>query len=222
MSSRVLTGEQARRALPMRWDVAPGSVQPSGASSQAPAAPSAETTLERRLAELEAEAASREAQARRMGFEEGQAAARRSLEGLFHEAMERMARSLAELTGLRQRLRQQAEEDLVRLATAIARRILRRELSTDPEAILGLVKAAFDRIEGREILRVRLHPEDARLVERRLGDLGTPERVELVADRSLERGALLIETERGELDASVETQLDEIERGLADLIRRQP
>jgi len=222
MSSRVLTGEQARRALPMRWDVTPASAGSAGATARPPEAPTADPALERRLAELEAEAAAREAQARKVGFEEGQAAARRSLEGQFNEAMERLARSVAELTGLRRRLRRQTEEDLVRLATAIARRILRRELSLDPHAILGLVKAAFDRIEVREILRVRLHPEDARAVGACLADLGVPERVELVADRRLERGALLIETERGELDASVETQLDEIERGLADLIRRQP
>jgi flagellar assembly protein FliH len=129
---------------------------------------------------------------------------------------------VAELASLRQRLRRETEEDLVRLAVAIARRILRREISTDPEAILGLVKAAFDRIDAREVIRLRAHPEDARTLEASFADLGLPERIEVIADKKLERGALLIETERGELDASVETQLEEIERGFADLIRRQP
>jgi flagellar assembly protein FliH len=59
-------------------------------------------------------------------------------------------------------------------------------------------------------------------LEASFADLGLPERIEVIADKKLERGALLIETERGELDASVETQLEEIERGFADLIRRQP
>ena len=38
----------------------------------------------------------------------------------------------------------------------------------------------------------------------------------LVADGTLERGAIVIETGRGNLDASLEAQLGEIGRGLAD------
>ena len=38
----------------------------------------------------------------------------------------------------------------------------------------------------------------------------------LIADGTLERGAILVETARGKLDASLETQLTEIGRGLAD------
>ncbi len=221
MSSRVLTGDEAERVRPMQWEIAPGAGR-SGEDARAPqGVPGLETALERRLAELEAQAAAREAQARRAGFEEGEAAARRSLEEAYREALQRAARATAELAGLRRRLRQQAEEDLVRLAVAIARRILRRELSTDPQALLGLVKAALERIDAREVLRLRVHPEDARTLESSFADLGVPERIEVLADRRLERGALLIETERGELDGSVDTQLAEIERGLADLIRRQ-
>lgn len=221
MSSRVLTGEEAERVRPIQWEIAPGAGR-SREDARAPhGAPGLETTLERRLAELEAQAAARETQARRAGFEEGQAAARRNLEETYRQALERAARATAELAGLRRRLRQQAEEDLVRLAVAIARRILRRELSTDPQALLGLVKAALERIDAREVLRLRVHPEDARTIESSFADLGVPERIEVLADRRLERGALVVETERGELDGSVETQLAEIERGLADLIRRQ-
>ena len=44
------------------------------------------------------------------------------------------------------------------LALAIARRILHRELTVAPEALLGLVKAALEKIGGREIHRVRVSP----------------------------------------------------------------
>lgn len=224
MSSRILAGEMAKAAAPMVWRP----VSPSAARTEPAQAPSASAAseeaaaLQARLSRLEAEIAARETQARKAGFEEGQAAARRSLEAPYREALGRAAQAVAELASLRQRLRRETEEDLVRLAVAIARRILRREISTDPEAILGLVKAAFDRIDAREVIRLRAHPEDARTLEASFADLGLPERIEVIADKKLERGALLIETERGELDASVETQLEEIERGFADLIRRQP
>jgi flagellar assembly protein FliH len=224
MSSRILAGEMAKAAAPMVWrpvSPAPARTEPAQAPSASAASEEA-AALQARLSRLEAEIAARETQARKAGFEEGQAAARRSLEAPYREALGRAAQAVAELASLRQRLRRETEEDLVRLAVAIARRILRREISTDPEAILGLVKAAFDRIDAREVIRLRAHPEDARTLEASFADLGLPERIEVIADKKLERGALLIETERGELDASVETQLEEIERGFADLIRRQP
>lgn len=222
MSSRVLTGEQAGRVRPISWEIAPGGGRAREEPLGAPGEATSEEALRQRLVELQAQAAAREAQARKAGFAEGQAAARQNLEAPYREALERAARSLGELAGYRRRLRREAEEDLVRLAVAIARRILRRELCTDPQAILGLVKAAFDRLDAREVLRIRVHPEDARTLESSFADLGVPERIEVLADRRLERGGLLVETERGELDASVATQLEEIERGLADLIRRQP
>ena len=42
----------------------------------------------------------------------------------------------------------------------------------------------------------------------------------MVPDASRELGTVIFETQRGNLDASVESQLQEIERGLADRLRR--
>lgn len=150
------------------------------------------------------------------GWREGEAAARRRLDAV----VERLARSVEELASLRARLRRQAEADLVHLAVAIARRILRRELTLDPEAIGGLVHAALQRLAGQEISRVRVHPELAAAVSRALAEGQGAPRADVVADARLEPGAVIFETERGDLDASVETQLAEIERGLADRLRK--
>jgi flagellar assembly protein FliH len=45
--------------------------------------------------------------------------------------------------------------------------------------------------------------------------------VEVVSDQSRELGSVIFETSRGNLDASVDSQLQEIERGLADRLRKQ-
>jgi flagellar assembly protein FliH len=50
--------------------------------------------------------------------------------------------------------------------------------------------------------------------------MGLPQRVELIADPGLERGSVILDSSRGALDVSVESQLAEIERGFADLVRR--
>jgi flagellar assembly protein FliH len=120
---------------------------------------------------------------------------------------------------MRQRLRHEAEEDVVALAIAIARRVLHREITMDPEALLGLAKAALEKIDVRELHRVRMHPQSAPLLQEYLEKIGLPRRVEVFADPGLERGAVILETGRGTLDASVESQLVEIERGFADMVR---
>lgn len=154
------------------------------------------------------------------GFQEGQEAARKEL-GAQLEAMSfRLARTIEEVSGMRQRFRHEAEEEVIALALAIARRILHRELTVAPEALLGVLKAALEKIEVREVHRVRVRPEDIPLVQQHLDRMGLPQRVELIADPALERGALILDSSRGALDASVETQLAEVERGFADLVRR--
>jgi flagellar biosynthesis/type III secretory pathway protein FliH len=45
--------------------------------------------------------------------------------------------------------------------------------------------------------------------------------VEVIADSSHELGSVIFETTRGNLDASVNSQLQEIERGLTDRLRKQ-
>ena len=109
---------------------------------------------------------------------------------------------------------------MVQLSLAIARRVLRRELAVDPEALHGLVLAALEKLAGQEICRVKVHPSHAAPVAAALPKPGAGPPIEVIADRSCEPGGIVFETARGNLDVSVESQLREIERGLADRLRR--
>lgn len=159
------------------------------------------------------------AAAHQRGFEEGQAAGRQSLAGQVEAMQLKLARSIEELAGSRLRYRREAEQDVVALALAVARRILHRELTVEPEALLGLVKAALDKLDARELHRVRVSRGDAAVVRQFFEQMGLPHRVEVIADASVVPGGVILESSRGQLDASVETQLSEIERGFADLVR---
>jgi flagellar assembly protein FliH len=155
-------------------------------------------------------------QAYQTGFQEGQAAVQREHEEVVRPVAERLTETLASFAELRTRARRESEEEIVELSIAIAKRILHRELTLDPEAVRGLVKVAIERIGSRELKRVRVHPAHSTLIQA-LVDRACPNRnVELVADPALEPGDVVFETERGDLDASVDSQLEEIRRGLAD------
>jgi flagellar assembly protein FliH len=211
MSSDVAPPDDPRPSAPITWRKveAPGCPKPTIADAAAPpTVPQPDPKLEERLKEAHA-----------AGIREGEAAGRNRAAAELHPVIERLAHAIEEISGLRARLRREAEADLVRLALAIARRILRRELAIDPDAIHGLVLGALEKLQSQEICRVRVHPAHAGLLSGCLRQMAPAAPVEVLPDPSREPGTVIFETEQGSLDASVESQLREIERGLSDRLR---
>jgi flagellar assembly protein FliH len=209
MSCKLLPPGEPRAGAPVVWRQVRGE---AGGTS-----PGAD--MAGRLARIEQECERLSKEAYQAGAREGEASGRKRALAELQPVMERLARSIEEIGGLRARLRGEAEADVVQLAMAIARRVLRRELAVDPEALRGLTLAALEKLQAQEIRRVRVHPSHAALVSSVLREK-TGGEIEVVADASRELGSVVFETTRGNLDASVESQLREIERGLADRLRR--
>ncbi|MBZ5591184.1 MAG: flagellar assembly protein FliH [Acidobacteriia bacterium] len=206
MSSRVLVRRKGAAGQPIAWQEAGASYAAAGrarwvAETSAPPSP-----------ELPPDA-------RQAAFREGEAAGRAAAQNEIRPLLERFAHTIEELAALRPRLREQAERDVVRLAVAIARRVVRRELTIDPQAVAGLAKAALEQLAAEERIRVRVHPEDEAAVRSSLAQTRRADAIEVTGDAALERGSAVFETGRGNLDASAETQLAEIERGLTDRLR---
>ena len=155
-------------------------------------------------------------QARREAFEQGFTAGRKDAEQQILPALGNIAVTTAELARLREKIREETLQDLVRLSTKIAERVIHREVVIDPDALAGLVKAAYAKAQVREIRRLKVHPSIEALVRRCLEQANAPKNLEIVSDAALQPGELFLETAQGTLDASVETQLREIERGLID------
>src|ERR1700686_5747849 len=63
----------------------------------------------------------------------------------------------------------EVERELLTLAMALARQIVRRELKTDPTQIIGIIREAIAAlpVAAREV-RVHLHPEDAAVMRENL------------------------------------------------------
>ena len=211
-TSRVLRPEELPVVKPIWWrGTAPAPQKESAARAEKPKAelpPQSDKDRER----IEQEAIER-------GFAEGKNVGKAQAEAEVQPVLERLTRCLAEISSLRPRVRRHAEQDLVKLSIAIARRILHRELTLDPESLEGLIKVALDKLESRELCRVRVHPDQEAAIHALLVRFSNSHKVELIADKSLHPGDVLLETAHGTIDASVDAQLNEIERGFADRLR---
>jgi flagellar assembly protein FliH len=205
MSSKILGRDQPEEAAPISWRTVTAAKDARARSSHQDA---------------EREIARKVDQARREAFAEGLAAGRQQAEEQLRPAVQGLAQTLDSLARLRENIREQATEDLVHLAVSIAARVIHRELAVDPDALAGLVRAAFLKLQSREINRVRMHPALEGMVRKTLEQSGSPKNLVLAADPSMKPSEVFFETSQGILDASVETQLREIERGLFDKLER--
>lgn len=174
-------------------------------------------------AKLRAELAERErrhqqeiAQVRRDAFAEGQRKMQEAVAAELSAAHNHIAQVLAELSTTKRKLRNDAEGEMVNLSLAIARRILHREISVDPEALHGLVHTAVQKLQNREISKISIYPAGADAVRSALERIGAAPAIQVVPDATLKNGSIIFETSFGDLDASVDSQLQEIGRGFAD------
>jgi len=158
------------------------------------------------------------ATARDAALREGETRARAQLEVAMRPIADRLNASIQEVIAQKPRLRKEVEEEAVRLALAIARRILRREVTIDSSALQGLVQVALERAGRQDIHRVIANPEQVQQIRSALAH-ATNRQIEIVPDSSRPPGTVILETARGSIDASIESQLQEIENGLADRLR---
>jgi flagellar assembly protein FliH len=226
MSSKVSVERRADHVRPFAWRTVAlnGETQDrrKGATdAKTPPAAAPSVIHESRVAELEKLAEKRAREAREAGRAEGEAQAKAQAQEEVRATIERLASAIAELDQYRVQLLRQTETDAVRLSIAIARRVLRRELTVDPAAIEGLVRAALERLQSQESCRVRMHPDLVPALRDCVERMGMEGRVEVISDAAQEPGAAVFETSRGSLNASIDSQLKEIERGLADRFQSQ-
>jgi len=132
------------------------------------------------------------------------------LAGMFHD----LARPFEVLDA-------EVERELLTLAMALARQIVRRELKTDPTQIIGIVRDAIAAlpVTARDV-RVHLHPEDAAVVREHLAPTESERAWTLVEDPVMARGGCQITTTTSRIDARLETRLAAILSELMGTERR--
>jgi flagellar assembly protein FliH len=185
---------------------APSPLAPSGPAAPVPSDESVAAEHQARLAALERDAFTKGyASGERAGLEAG---------GKRAEAMlRRVAQTIEELSGLRQTLIHETEREMAQLALTLARRIVHREVSLDPELAAALAHVALERLGTSTPATIRMNPADYTVVAQDGGRWGTAS-VTVVPDPSISRGGCLVETEFGSVDATIERQFDELSRAL--------
>ena len=116
----------------------------------------------------------------------------------------------------------QVEREVVRLALAIATRILHREALMDPLLLAGAVRVALGQLARSTEVRLKVPASEHEMWSEMLRLIpNLPLHPEVIADDMLATGDCLLETHLGSVDLGVRSQLAEIERGFFDLLEHR-
>jgi flagellar assembly protein FliH len=152
-----------------------------------------------------------QAEAYKEAFAQGLAEGREAGRGEVRTQVERLSAMLHDLTKPFEQLDADVERELLALAMALARQIVRRELKTDPTQIIGIIRDAIAAlpVAAREV-RVQLHPEDAAVVREHLAPTINERAWAIVEDPVMARGGCQITSTNSRIDARLETRLNTI------------
>lgn len=181
-------------------------------SAKSELGPVAVEDMEQRLAD---EVRSSFEAGRASGIEEGRATEHAAHAPAEMHRAEQLGRLLEDFGAERDRYLLAVEHEVVRLALAVASRILRREAQMDPLLLMGAVRAALGQLAGATEVRLHVPATDADLWKESIALLPNPPvRPVVIEEIDLRLGDCRLEASLGQADLGLRTQLDEIERVL--------
>jgi flagellar assembly protein FliH len=164
-------------------------------------------------AQVEARLAALEREAFAKGYEQGERAGLEAGGKRADAMLRRLAQTLDQLGDLRRTMIRETERQMVELALAIARRVVRREVALDQNLTLSMARLALERLGERTAATVRLHPDDLAATAAGRSEWNGSH-VTVVGDASVSRGGCRIESDFGSVDASIDAQFREVARAL--------
>lgn len=127
---------------------------------------------------------------------------------------------LNELCVFKQSLFSRCEREMVELSLAIARKVIQRETVIKEDGVLECLRAALRAVVAGGQIAVRVNPKDLDMVNANRAELarfsGAAKGMSVESDETISRGGCAISTNFGEIDATIETVLQEVEEKLND------
>ncbi|GAB3793956.1 flagellar assembly protein FliH [Virgibacillus kimchii] len=116
---------------------------------------------------------------------------------------------------------EKSEEKILDLAIHTAGRIMTLKLEEDPSAFLPIVKAAVKELKDQTIITIHVHPDYYLTVMEQKDELvrllEDDMKLSLYANENLDETGCMIHHPFGQIDAGVDTQLEQIRKALSEI-----
>lgn len=139
------------------------------------------------------------------------------------QRVEQLKMEFVELVLARRKVLASMEPEIVHLAVEIAEKIVGMELATGREIITGIVKQALATLKERDEIVIRVNPSEVDAVKANQpayeAMIEGLKRFEVLSDGAIEVGSCSIETNLGNVDARIATQLEAVRSGLDEMAK---
>ncbi|GHV65512.1 flagellar assembly protein FliH [Spirochaetia bacterium] len=163
---------------------------------------------EKKAAEDQGRSAGREE-----GFAEGKAEADRLIERV-HTVLERAQ-------GQRERILEETEQQIVDLVLLMTRKVVKIISETQKDVVRSNVTAALQKVKGRGNIIIRVNMADVKLTTEHVNNfiqkMEGVQGIQVAEDSTVDPGGCVIETDFGEIDARISSQLAELETKILEL-----
>ncbi|HEV7300456.1 MAG TPA: FliH/SctL family protein [Tepidisphaeraceae bacterium] len=154
------------------------------------------------------------AQGTKQGLEQGAAAALAEHRAALTAALNALTTAMAEIDASQRAMETEALRDVIELATAIARRVTKRQAMLDPEVLLANLNEAMKLVVQASDLRVAINPAQRATLDAAIPQLGIEwpslAHATIVDDPSLSPGGVRVFTRQGRVEADIDGQLERV------------
>lgn len=156
--------------------------------------------------------------AREEGRREAVASLQRDMESRVQSERAQVSSALDAFMAEKKKYFSGLEREVVRLALAIAERVLHRESAMDPTLLAGAARVLLEQVDQESAATLLVGQGDA--AQWKAAMLTLDREVAIREDASLQRGECLLQTDSGSFELGLKSQLCEIERGFFELLGR--
>jgi flagellar assembly protein FliH len=160
-------------------------------------------------------------QGREEGYREGLKLAEADMQKQYEQKLAEARQLIESAHQIKQRIIREAEPFLIELSSAIAEKIVNHELSLHPEWHADLIKKALLRRKGQGTITLCVSPEQFRFVQDARDELliaiDSQAELQIIPDPSVRSCGCVIRSSFGSIDATVDTQMEEIKKELLQI-----
>lgn len=139
----------------------------------------------------------------------------------FLTACQALTEACQKIDNQRKKLLQQSRGEIVNLIITLSHKVIARELNTPRNIIAATLESALEQAIASEEFYVSLHPDDLAFAEEKAPEIIAAirglERLVFKTDNTITKGGCLVESKVCLVDATIETQLE----NLQDLLEEQ-
>lgn len=152
---------------------------------------------------------------KRSAFEEGY---RQGLEKANND-IETFRAQLTQFMSAKQDVFEYIAPDILEISVDIAKKIIRKELESDPQVLLNTIIEVLRTIsKSEQKITIRVRPQSVQFIKDTIPSItyqyGIDSKINIVSDPSIEDGGCVFQTNNGIVDASIDTQLEIIKKAL--------